>query len=109
LTDKGELVFYVKLHVRPERVGEWKRAVFEIIERMSKEDAFVACYLQQDSEDANLFTLYERWREPTVEAFIEHQMKPYRLEYEAKLPALLQRPREAAVLTPLGEWRKAGE
>lgn len=40
---------------------------------------------------------------------VEHQMKPYRVEYEAKLPALLQRPREAAVLTPLGEWRRSGE
>jgi len=27
----SELVFYVKLYVRPERVEEWKRAVFEII------------------------------------------------------------------------------
>ena len=105
----GELVFYVKLYVRPERVEEWKRAVFEIIELMSKEDAFVACCLQQDTGDANLFTLYERWREPTVEAFMEHQMKPYRREYEAKLPALLRRPREAEVLVPLGEWRKGGE
>ena len=69
----------------------------------------MACYLQQDTEEANLFTLYERWREPTVAVFMEHRMTPYRREYEAKLPALLQRPREAAVLTPLGEWRKGGE
>jgi quinol monooxygenase YgiN len=105
----GELVFYVKLYVRPERVEEWKQAVFEIIKLMSKEDAFVACYLQQDLQDANLFTLYERSREPMVEAFIENQMKPYRKEYKAKLPALLQHPRELAVLTPLGEWCKREE
>ena len=104
-----ELVFYVKLYVRPERIEEWKRAVFEIIEQMSKEDAFVACYLQQDTQDPNLFTLYERWREPTVAAFLENQMKPYRREYEAKLPALLLRPREASVLTPLGAWHGGGE
>jgi quinol monooxygenase YgiN len=105
----GELLFYVKLYVRPERVEEWKRAAFEIIGMMSKEDAFVECHLQQDTQDSNLFTLYERWREPTVAAFLENQMKPYRREYEAKLPALLLRPREASVLTSLGVWRREGQ
>ena len=88
---------------------EWKRAVFETVEQMSKEEVLVACYLQQNTEAANLFALYERWREPTAEAFIDHQMKPYRAEYKAKLPTLLQHPREAAVLKPLGEWRKSDE
>jgi quinol monooxygenase YgiN len=102
-----DLVFYVKLHVKPECVEEWKQAVNEIIELMSVEDAFVACYMHQDTQDPNLFTLYERWNERSVEAFLEHQMKPYRAAYDAKLPALLQRPREPAVLLPLGEWHKA--
>jgi quinol monooxygenase YgiN len=103
----SEPVFYVKLHVKPECVEEWKRAVTEVIERMSLEDAFVACYLHQDTRDPHLFTLYERWNEPSVEAFLAHQMKPYRVSYDAKLPALLQRPREPAVLLPIGEWHKA--
>jgi quinol monooxygenase YgiN len=103
----SDLVFYVKLHVKPECVEEWKHAVNEIAERMSHEDAFVACYLHQDMQDPNLFTLYERWSESSVDAFLKNQMKPYRQAYEAKLPALLQRPREPAVLSPLGEWHKA--
>jgi transposase-like protein len=37
--------------VKPERVEEWKRAVFETIELMSKEDAFGASCLQQDMQD----------------------------------------------------------
>ena len=102
----SELVFYVKLYVKPECVEEWKQAVTEITELMSLEDAFIACYLHQDTQDPNLFTLYERWNESSVEAFLEHQMKPYRVAYEAKLPALLQRPREPAVLVPIGEWHK---
>lgn len=109
MTTNSDLVFYVKLYVKPDRVGEWKQAVFEIIELMSKEDAFVSSYLQQDKQVATLFTLYERWREPTLQAFIENQMKPYRLRYEAKLPALLRRSREASILTPLGEWHKRRE
>ncbi len=102
----GDLVFYVQLAVKPDRIDEWRHAVDDVIERMSAEDAFVACYLHQDAHDECLFTLYERWREPSVEAFLANQMKPYRVAYDAKLPELLQRPREAAVLKPLGEWHK---
>ena len=99
-----DLVFYVKLHVKSERVDEWRQAVEASIERMSTEPEFVACYLHRDSQDACEFTLYERWREPSVEAFLRNQMKPYRIEYDARLPDLLARPREAAILKPLGEW-----
>jgi quinol monooxygenase YgiN len=102
----SDLVFYVKLHVRPECVEEWKHAFNEVVELMSLEDAFVACYLHRDAQDPNLFTLYERWNEASVEDFLKHQMKPYRVAYDAKLSALLQRPREPAVLLPIGEWHK---
>ncbi|QDH68926.1 putative quinol monooxygenase [Marilutibacter alkalisoli] len=101
-----DLVFYVKCHVRPERVDEWRQAVTEVIEKMSKEDTFVSCHLHRDANDPTLFTLYERWAEPSVEVFLERQAKPYREAYDARLPELLQRPREPAVLVPLGEWRK---
>ena len=100
----SDLVFYVKCHVKPDRVDEWRAAVNEVIEAMSREDAFVACYLHRDTRDPNLFTLYERWNEPGVEAFVRNQMKPYRKAYDAQLPDLLERPREASILAPLGEW-----
>ena len=38
------LVFIVQLHLKPERVEDWKRAVNELIDRMSQEDAFVSVY-----------------------------------------------------------------
>jgi quinol monooxygenase YgiN len=100
------LVFYVKIHVKPECVDQWKREVEAVIEQMSREETFVSCYLHQDAQDPYLFTLYERWNEPSVEAFLRNQTKPYREEYDARLPALLQRPREPAVLLPLAEWHK---
>jgi len=103
---RDDLVFYVKLYVKPDRVQEWKEAVHTIVEQMSKEDAFISCYMHQDANDRTLFTLYERWTEPSVDAFLKNQMKPYRVAYDAKLEALLQRPREAQVLLPLGQWQK---
>lgn len=103
-----DLVFYVKLYVRPEKVEEWTAAVDAVIEEMAKEDSFISCDLHQDAQDENLFTLYERWSEPDVDAFLKNQMKPYRIAYEARLETLLQRPREAQVLKPLGQWHKRG-
>lgn len=103
---QDDLVFYVKLFVKPDRVDDWKIAVTEIIEEMSKEDTFVSCYLHQDANDESHFTIYERWAESSVEAFLQNQMKPYRIAYEAKLESLLQRPREPQILKPLGQWLK---
>src|SRR5690606_25961516 len=97
-----------KLYVRPDRVDEWRKAVTTVIEAMSKEDAFISCDLHQDASDEHLFTLYERWAEPSVEAFLKNQMKPYRVAYEAQLETLLQRPREPQVLKPLAQWRRRG-
>jgi quinol monooxygenase YgiN len=102
----NDLVFYVKLFVKPGRVDEWKAAVTEVIEAMSREEAFISCYMHQDAGDENHFTLYERWAEPSVDAFLRNQMKPYRIAYDARLEALLQRPREPQILKPMGEWSK---
>ncbi len=103
----ADLVFYVKLELKPEYVEEWKAAVVAVIEQMSCESAFVSCSLQQDIGDPASFTLYERWREPSVEAFIENQFegKEYRQEYEARLPAMLRTPRAPTVLRHVQEWR----
>src|SRR5688572_20576705 len=87
----SDLVFYVNLYVKPDRVEDWKEAVRTIIEAMSKEESFVSCYMHQNAHDETHFTLYERWAEPSVEAFLANQMKPYRVEYDAKLQELLLR------------------
>jgi len=98
------LVFHVRLRVKPECTQAWLEAVHAIIEAMSHEDSFLSCDLHRDAQDPNLFTLYERWAEPDVETFLARQDKPYRREYEAKLPELLQGPREPQVLVPLAQW-----
>jgi quinol monooxygenase YgiN len=81
-------------------------AVMELIERMSQEDAFVTCLLDQSTADPNMFTLHERWREPSVGAFVRNQMKDYRKGYEEMLPDLLQVPRKAMALRPVHEWHR---
>jgi len=100
------LVFHVVLRVKPERVEDWLREVAAIADAMSKEDTFLSCDLHRDANDPNVFTLYERWAEPDVQTFLARQDKPYRRAYEAKLPALLQGPREPQVLVPLRRWSR---
>lgn len=104
----SDLVFYVQFQVKPDCVQEWKNAVIDVINHMSVESNFVTCYLHQDTQDNNRFTLYERWREPSVEAFIKNQFeaKSYRKAYEEKLPSLLMSPRTTSVLNTLEEWHQ---
>ena len=99
-----ELVFYVKLHVKPECLAQWREAFDGIVAEMSREPEFRACYLHRDASDPCQFTLYERWAEPSVESFLRNQMKPYRVAYDVRIEPLLQRPREPQVLQPLGAW-----
>jgi quinol monooxygenase YgiN len=103
-----DLVFYVQLQVKPDCVQEWKSAVIDVINHMSGESTFVTCYLHQDTQDASRFTLYERWREPSLEAFIKNQFeaKSYRKAYEEKLPTLLISPRTTSVLSTIEEWHQ---
>lgn len=103
-TPSAPLVFYVRLRVKPERVDEWLHAVHAIVDAMAKEDTFLSCDLHRDANDPTLFTLYERWAEPDVATFLARQDKSYRRHYEARLPELLQGPREPQVLVPLARW-----
>ena len=104
----SDLVFYVQFQVKPECVQEWKEAVIEVINHMSTESTFVTCYLHQDTQDANRFSLYERWREPSLEAFIRNQFeaKSYRKAYEEKLSMMLASPRVTSVLSMAAEWHQ---
>ena len=72
---------------------------------MSQEEAFVGCSLQQDICEPTCYTLYERWREPSLEAFIKNQFegKDYRQAYEARLPDMLRTPRATTVLRHIQE------
>lgn len=102
-----DLVFYVKLTLKPDRVEAWRAALDTLVDTMAREPAFVSCDLHRDASDPNVYTLYERWQEPSVEAFLAHQLTGYRQVYEDALPGFLATPRETAVLVPLRRWADA--
>lgn len=102
----SHLVFYVEFDVKPECIDRFLKGANGVLEAMSHEDTFIDTYLHQDSNDPNKFTLYERWNEPSMDAFMKNQLqgKSYRDEYEAYLPELLASPRKFTALESIGEW-----
>lgn len=100
------LVFYVEFEVKPECIDKFLKGATGVLEAMSKEDTFVSTYFHRDANNPNKFTLYERWTEPSMEAFMKNQVegKSYRDEYESYVSDLLLSPRKFTVLEPIGEW-----
>lgn len=102
----NDLAFYVNFHIKPEKIEEWKKAALQVLNSMTVEDTFVGAFLHQDANDPAKFTLYERWNEPNMEAFVKNQLegKAYREVYEEQLPAMVASPRTFKVLKPVGNW-----
>lgn len=101
-----DLVFTVEFNVKPETKDEFLASLNQVVENMAKEETFVLSYLHRDVNDPNKFVIYERWSEPSFDAFVEHQLKgkPYRDEYEANISKWLVKDRGISVLEPIGEW-----
>lgn len=100
-----DLVFMVEFNIKPESRDAFLSSLTQVIDDMSKEDTYVITYLHQDSEDPNKFVIYERWKEPSLEAFMENQLKAkvYRNDYEERLPGWSSQPRKITILKPIIE------
>jgi quinol monooxygenase YgiN len=96
----GAVAVLVALPVRPEREVEFLRLLTPVLDAMREEASFVSATLHRDPADPARFLLHEIWADR--QDLIEVQMKrPYRAEYEARLPSLLRAPRTAEVWEPL--------
>jgi quinol monooxygenase YgiN len=102
----NDLAFYVNFYIKPEQVTKWKESAMEVINKMSAEKTFVSAFMHQDASDPCKFTLYERWNEPDMEAFMKNQLnsKAYRKAYEKKLPEMVKSPRTFSILKPVESW-----
>ena len=78
-----------------------------VTDEMRHEATFVNTLLHRSADDPGLFMLYETWRDR--DGFFAVQMKrPYRAEYEAKLPDLLRMPRTMTVFETLRAYHAEG-
>lgn len=102
------LVFYVEFDVKPDSVEKFVLEASKVLEAMSHEETFIDTYFHRNANEPNKFTLYERWNEPSMDAFVKNQLeaKVYREEYEKILPDMLASPRIISVLDPIEQWQK---
>ncbi|WP_240048428.1 putative quinol monooxygenase [Crenalkalicoccus roseus] len=96
----GPLALIVSLRVRPGREAEFLRLLLPVLDAMRHEPGFLNAVLHRDPEDPARFMLYETWADRRD--LVEVQMRrPYRAPYEARLPELLDAPREVRIWRPL--------
>ncbi len=103
-----DLIFTVEFQVKPEAREAFLAGLHEVVDKMAQEETFVSSYLQRDANDPNRFMIYERWSEPSFEAFVDNQLKGkrYRDDYESKIADWLVEDRAIKVFEPMGVWEK---
>jgi quinol monooxygenase YgiN len=106
MANPDDLVFYVKYHIEPEFVDEFQERLLGVVANMIKEESFVSAFVHRDAEDPTRFSMYERWKESSKDAFMTYQMdaKAYRREYEERLPQISKSPRKIHLLRPMAFW-----
>ena len=98
--EKKPFVLLTTIHVKPGCEEEFLSIVNPVNDRVRLEPTFLNTVLHRSHEDPTLFMLHETWLDR--DNFFSVQMKqPYRDPYEARLPALLRRPREMKTFEPL--------
>ncbi len=98
--DKTPFVLLVTFHLKAGCEEEFLAFIHRTNDAMRHEPTFVNTVVHRSVDDPLFFMLYETWLDR--EDFFNVQMKrPYRAEYEARLPALLSQPREMKIFQPL--------
>jgi quinol monooxygenase YgiN len=100
-TLQDQVAFVVHLPFKPEHTAHGRQRVMEIVRAMSHEPEFINTWINEMQDEPDTLVLYETWA-CSRDDFIARQLsKPYRLAYEAELPALLSGERQIVFLTPL--------
>ncbi|GAA4278684.1 putative quinol monooxygenase [Aquimarina mytili] len=102
------IAFYNTFHIKKANIDDWLNTIKKMIDEMSKEKEFICAHLHRDINNPTHFTLYERWNEESMEAFIQNQLhkKPYRDTFENQLPKWTMTPRTFSQLEPIEKWEK---
>jgi quinol monooxygenase YgiN len=100
-TLQDQVSFVVHLPFKPEHTALGRRLVMEIVKTMSREPDFINTWVNEIQDEPDTLVLYETWACSRDDFIARHLSKPYRLAYEAQLPALLSGERQIVFLTPL--------
>ena len=102
----NDLIFYVKYNIKEGFESEFQDKLQHVITNMRREENFVSAFVHQYEDNKSRFSMYERWRMSSKDAFMTYQMegKNYRKEYERRLPIISDKPRKIHLLRPIAGW-----
>ena len=94
------VTYVIKFTVVPARRDEFLERLHHVLDAMKHEPTYHAAVLHRDPEAENTFLLYETWE--NHQDVLDVQLhRPYRQEWHAALPHLLEAPREIGIWEPI--------
>lgn len=100
------VTYVIKFKTFPARREEFLKRLHHVLDTMKHEPMYRAAVLHRDPDSENTFLLYETWE--SHEDVLNVQLhRPYRQEWHAALPHLLEAPREIGIWEPIkADWRQ---
>jgi quinol monooxygenase YgiN len=94
------VAYVIEFGVRPGQRERFLDLLTRVLDEMRSETMFVNATLHVDPADPNRFLLHETWRDH-VDVMAVQLHRPYRREWHAALPELLEAERQVTIWTPL--------
>lgn len=94
------VTYLITFTVARGRPGRFLTLLNGVLDAMREEPMFVSATLHDDPADDSRFLLHETWRDHGDVLDVQLS-RPYREDWHAALPDLLERPREIAIWRPL--------
>lgn len=100
------VTYLIEFHVRPAQRGRFLQLLNAVLDAMRHEAMFISATLHVDPGADNRFLLHEIWR--SHEDVLAVQIaRPYREEWHAALPDLLNGERRISIWQPMRSDRAA--
>jgi quinol monooxygenase YgiN len=94
------ITYVIKFKVVPARRDEFLERLRRLLDTMKHESMYHAAVLHRDPGSENSFLLYETW-ESHEDVLKVQLLRPYRAEWHAMLPELLEAEREIGIWEPI--------
>ncbi|MGE8063706.1 putative quinol monooxygenase [Pseudomonas sp. NPDC089569] len=104
-----QVAFIVYLPAKPQHFAEARERLLDVVHQMSAEPDFVNTWVHQLQDDPNTLVLYETWNCSKEDFIARHLNKPYRQDYERRLPQLLASDRRIEFLEVIGSYPQRRE
>ena len=96
----ANVTYVITLQLKPGCAAEFLALLTPLLDAMRHEASFIDAVLHRDPKNENRFMLYETWADHDDVVSVQMH-RPYRQAYWARLPELLERPREVQIWRPL--------